>query len=309
MLTKSSFLSICLFFFLKFQFCVCVHAEELHYPPRLERLKGRIDFAGERFLVVDRARRLSGLKAPSPLMKKNVMILYERRNYHQRIARPRDMYLVKLKRGMNSGSPTDSFQIILNDGDTLIRKVRTLNDLRGFVKIRTETDALEFVRLGSSVLGGRQFEERIQEVFCIRVEDTGKIDDLVTWGTVDECRRVGFAPPNIINLSPTRRSHTDKGKDKNDEDEKGRDQEDDGPFFHITRIVFSSKDKIHEFLRLTEEVGPAGQWRIVFRQSLGPPNVENDLFMGIDRRPENRNHTLTPQEIEEYRESLGIPKQ
>lgn len=298
-------------FIICFTLVESLSAEELHYPPLFD---GRIDFSGERYSMGDDSTRLYGFHLKRPIMKEQFFILKESRKYHEFIPEPRKMYLVRIKKQTKVAKRANRFEIRLAEGDTLIRQVKTLHDLRGIVKIRTETDALEFVRLGSNTLWSRLFEPRIEEVFCIRTEDSKGVDFMVDWGTTKECQMVGFHPPVVVNLTPKRGKTGERESEKHDDnqDRKNNDDDDDemedekeGSYFHVTRTVYSMKDNFHQFLRVTEEVGPEGQWRLLSEKFLAKPNAENDLFGGVDRRPENRGRPLNDQEKEEMKKILG----
>src|SRR3989338_1621698 len=272
-------------------------AENLWYP---SVVGGHIDFAGMRFHRIDRSTKKAGLHLSRPMMKEKVLILVENKSGHMKGGAlwgvPPKMYLVKIQKQSKEARRAGRFDIKLVEGDTLIRPVQTLNDLRGYVKIRTETDALDFVRLGSSMLWASSFEHDFEEVFCVRPEDTKGMDPDVMWGTTDECRGVGFAAPQIVPLVRESPRSDDAEKDvrkqrgaDGDDGEPSKETEDDEEnlFFLITRNVYSTKNNIHQFLRVTEEVGSKGQWRLLSSIFLAEPDEAHAVFYGVDARPEN----------------------
>lgn len=150
-----------------------------YYPPVFE---GQIDFQGSRFALKDDSDFFVGERAYP--MKPNYVIDTERRpgKYNYSTAVAQKLYLADLSR--------------TGDSD-FVKYVKSLNDLAGYAEIHNETDALEYLRLPSSVFGIWFIPNRIVELFCVRAEDSAGIDESVQWATEQECLEFGFAPPQI----------------------------------------------------------------------------------------------------------------
>lgn len=265
---------------------------EAFYPPILN---GKVDFKGLRFIIRDETGRVKGSR---PSVMRDKFILNIEGPLGDLPAPGTGRYFLKRDNIKKHGGKGDGREDDKGEGelekedegsDTLIRYVRTLDDLQGFVKIRTETAALEFLRFGSSLIGYQFFDPNIREVYCIRTEDTSLLPDPIVpkvprnamWATMEECQRFGFFPPKILNpLTPKESAKIEKKEnraEKEIEDTKRADRQGkDKRFFLIERTVHASgfgrapligRGK-SMFLHITEEVGPEGQWRIVTTQQI-----------------------------------------
>lgn len=248
------------------------------YPPKFGT---RIDFEGYRFGLRDDSGNFLGDRVAT--MKKTVAVVIEqRRPYVKYIPRTHKLYLAKLPQKNKLGEEKRK-----NDTD-LIKYVQTLNDLRGFVKIRTETDALEYVRFGSSLFGMEIQNPWLEELFCVRRSDSAGIDDDVYWGTEAECAEFGFRLPEIemIDERDMTISDEDKNLESDDKDYGGmiKERGDEGRkkdrkrWFRITRTVHYYRERV-AFQRVTEEVGPAGQWRIIKKEPIVELNDRTGVFL------------------------------
>lgn len=163
----------------------------------------------------------------------------------------------------------------------VLRRISSLNDLRGYVHIRTVKDALEFLRLGSAfythtrVHGSIQF----QEVFCTN-DLHGKTGAILV--TDEDCRLYGFTPVEVLS------AHMPwEFEDNLPEDVYGkpvgssiheREPADTRPdpiakIYRIRRTVYSNM--LGKFLQITEEVGTDGSWRIADTRTITDLNQTN----------------------------------
>lgn len=244
------------------------------YPPLIN---GRPDFSGVRFGVQNEKGRFQG-KRPS-VMKRGFIVRYEIPPGHHSLPPDINLYLAKDR-------PAEA-EIEEDEKDTMIRYVRTLDDLKGFVKIRTETDALEFLRFGSCAYHMYKFSTQIEEIYCISdtsILPSRKDHESVFWATVDQCRRFNLTPVRILNpLTPKERRELedDESDDDREEGKKSRRRGGSKRFFLIERTVdpgngspLLNPRRNPNPYRIVEEVGPEGQWRIVSAQEIPIPAVE-----------------------------------
>lgn len=220
-----------------------------------------------------------------------------------------------------------------------VKKMGTLDDLRGFVRIRSAFEALEFLRLTTSKTIEVQFPGMV-EIFCVAdfSETTANIEGRPL-ASLDECRQMGFSSPEgpfdleiadvevklkgtigyvthttLDRLVASLKRTTTEEKEIEIKVKENRDaakvktkgeltQEEQAlvstlanqvqenrlkaeirieakldetkvpPFFVITRTVYSKADR--GYVKVTEEVGRNGSWRILDKKMIAPLTNEN----------------------------------
>lgn len=253
-----------------------LQAQESFYPPLLD---GKPDFEGLRFIVRDEEGIGRGYH-PN-VMLHGFILKREGPPVDDPVLGSKRYYLARDRNVLNEGKEEGKKD---KDNDTLIQYVRTLNDLQGFVRIRTEKDALEFVRFGSSLIGYQLFDPKIEEIYCL--VDTSLLPDPkrdippnINWSTLDDCQRLNLSPPKILNpLTRKERSELSEGADEGEahstDGAKSRKRRKAKKFFLIERTVIASlrssllRPGEVKVLRITEEVGSDGQWRVVATQEI-----------------------------------------
>lgn len=169
----------------------------------------------------------------------------------------------------------------------LLKEIKTLNDLVGFIHVKNKKDAIEYVRLGSSALTGRYFELWPEELFC--VSEVQPLSNGQTM-TFEECAQLGFGEPEVRKIKKEKvRIESDKTTrrfkmraDSPKEEEDDGDDEDvdtDVKSYLITRNVSVDTGPEIGFYRQTEEVGPNGEWRIVDKKRVN--------LLEVKKRPRN----------------------
>lgn len=250
---------------------------EMFYPPLIN---GKPDFSGKRFTVRD-ARGIFKGKRPS-MMKKGFICRYETPPGHHSLPPHVNLYLAR--------DTEEEDEIDVEDSkDTLIKYVHTLNDLKGFVRIRSETDALEFLRFGSCGYNYTKFSTVFEELFCIRdtsVLPSEKDNPALEWATEEQCRRFNFSPPKILNPMTTKeRKEMEKGEDNEKGSKEGRQRGKAKRGFLIERTVEIGPHSTLEtsdsdiVFRVLEEVGPEGQWRIVSSTLIPISQKDYDIIL------------------------------
>lgn len=248
--------------------CVPVCDANGSNPYFLPAVDGKLNFDGGRFTDRDETGTVRGYK--STVFKKGYRLIFDPNPFSPGFVGYPNFSAIKLflvkDRDTSGQREKDTEQ-------RKLREIRGLADLQGFVRIKSETDAFEFLRLASSRFT-RRFNSRIQEVFCVDAVDPNVRSLQVTHS---ECMIYGFRHPQIQRVS---REEPEKEKNAKDGVKQGRDAENKdteaGDFFLVTRTIYSSNAR--GFVRLTEEVGPAGQWRIVKEELITPHNKNNDFL-------------------------------
>lgn len=163
----------------------------------------------------------------------------------------------------------------------LIREVKTLNDISGFVDIRNKKDAVEYVRLGSSDLTASYFLPYMKEIFCAS-DDVSEPDVLAE----TECKRLGLDSPRVKTSHGTKikiesdesgkrkrlKIDSTKSDDHEEDDGEGEDANNRSKSFLVTRNVVSHRDGA--IYRIIEEVGKMGEWKVVEKKQLHSMTLE-----------------------------------
>lgn len=227
--------------------------------------KQKIDFDGHRYIDRDDSGFFRGLK--SDVFKKKIRLILEPNPFaHGRIQGYPKLSGVKwilLK------EPHD-------EKKTLVKKqVRSLADLQGSAKINTESDALEFVRIASSRFAHIYFDTPVEEVFCVDDIDTSSRSLLASHA---DCLALGFGPVEVKkgphHNKKNRNKHSERNDDANEQDDENGAESEGENFFIIKRVLYSYKH--NGFFRTTEEVGPAGQWRVLSEEFIAKRNSQTE---------------------------------
>lgn len=77
-----------------------------------------------------------------------------------------------------------------------VKKIETLNDLKGFVRIRTAHEALEYLRLTTSMITHSKFRHAMEEIYCVSnfVETAPEFQHKPV-APMAECKQYGFEAP------------------------------------------------------------------------------------------------------------------